>query len=352
MSENIKPQNSSEEVDLGQLFKLIGDAFNKLFRFIGNIFKWIFHFLIGILIFVQKHFLKFAIAGLIGLIIGGILDYRKEPKYISKMVVEPNFQSVQQLYNDIDFYNELASSKDSVTLASSLNISVSEAASIKEIKSRSFSDENQKFKLFDAFLKTLDTTTRAIIDYKSFLDNFNTFDARFHEISIISTNSRVAKKTQGAIISSITNNDYFELQKKISDENIVLQEEIYKTQLQQIDSLQRFYREVMLKTAEKEGGGTTINLAGTKEDTKELELLKQIDILKENLVLLNQERANKANTLNVISAFPERGVEMKKVFDRYLFWCFGGAIAVMFLVLVLRELNRFLEKYQKNNMAK
>ena len=41
MSEKTPPKNnaSSEEVDLGQLFKLIGDAFNRLFRFIGNIFK-------------------------------------------------------------------------------------------------------------------------------------------------------------------------------------------------------------------------------------------------------------------------------------------------------------------------
>ena len=32
----------SEEVDLGQLFKMIGNAFQRLFQFIGSIFKHIF----------------------------------------------------------------------------------------------------------------------------------------------------------------------------------------------------------------------------------------------------------------------------------------------------------------------
>ena len=37
MSDNIQPQNNSEEVDLGQLFKMIGNQFERLkalfFRF-------------------------------------------------------------------------------------------------------------------------------------------------------------------------------------------------------------------------------------------------------------------------------------------------------------------------------
>lgn len=348
MSEKTPPKNnaSSEEVDLGQLFKLIGDAFNKLFRFIGNIFKGIFYFLLGILIFIKTHFIKFAIAGLVGIIIGGILDYRKEPKYLSTMVVEPNFNSVQQLYNNVHFYNELAQSKDSVALSEALNISVDDAASIKKMEVRSFSDENQKVMLFDKFVRELDTTTRKAIDFNAYLENFNTYDARFHEISLISTESRVASKTQNAIVSSIGNNRYFKLQKQISDENISLQDSIYKKQLREVDSLQKLYKQVMLKTAENPNSGTNINLAEQTEQNRELGLLREIDILKRNLVNLNTEKANKANTLNVISAFPQKGVEMKALVDRYVFLCFAVAILLTFVVLLLLELNKYLTDYQ------
>ena len=38
-----QPQPQSEEVDLGQLFKLLGNMFDRLFQFIASIFKQTFH---------------------------------------------------------------------------------------------------------------------------------------------------------------------------------------------------------------------------------------------------------------------------------------------------------------------
>ena len=70
MSNELPQPQASEEVDLGQLFKLIGNAFNKFFRFIASIFKGLFHLIILFLLFIQKHFVKFAIIGFIGLVIG------------------------------------------------------------------------------------------------------------------------------------------------------------------------------------------------------------------------------------------------------------------------------------------
>src|SRR5699024_7751058 len=126
----------------------------------------------------------------------------------------------QQLYNNINFYDELAGSEDSVALAESLGIEVSEAATIKEFSIESYSDENQKVKLFDEFIKTLDTTTRKAIDMELFLENFNSFDAKYHNIIVKATNPMVAKKLQDPIISSISFNQYFLNLKNTQTENI------------------------------------------------------------------------------------------------------------------------------------
>ncbi|MDX1365831.1 MAG: hypothetical protein R3243_16620, partial [Arenibacter latericius] len=159
------PQNSSsDEIDLGQLFQLIGNGLKKLFLFLGNIFKSIFHVIILFLLFLQRHFLKFVITGVIGLALGIYLDMTKEPRYLSTMVVEPNFNSVQQLYNNINFYNELAEAKDSIALAEALDISVKEASYISKFEVESYSDENQKVQLFDKFVRSLDSTTKKAID--------------------------------------------------------------------------------------------------------------------------------------------------------------------------------------------
>jgi hypothetical protein len=349
MADQPANQNTSDEIDLGQLFQVIGRGFQKFFNFIGNIFKGLFHLLMLFLLFLQKHFIILGTTLVLGGVAGYFLDSITPDKYLSKMVVEPNFNSVQQLYNNLAFYNDLAKAKDSSALATALNITEREAASIKEIFADSYSDENQKIKLFDEFIKELDTTTIKTIDFENYLKNFNSLDARFHQISVISTDNRVAKKMQPAIINSISVNDYFKLQKKINDENLKLQEEIYRQQLIEIDSLQSLYRTVLVKEADKPMQGTNISLAeGGESKNRELALVQEKDVLKEKLVELNEERANKSTIINVISDFPTRGVEMKGIWNSYKFKLPILLLVAMLAVLGIINLNKFLRTYKKN----
>ncbi|MBP0902868.1 hypothetical protein ACFSKN_07595 [Mariniflexile gromovii] len=348
MSNDLPKPQQSEEVDLGQLFKLIGNAFSRFFNFIGSIFKGFFGIIILFLLFIQKHIIKFAIAGVIGLAIGIYLDASKQSKYVSTMVLEPNFNSAQQLYNNINFYNELAEAKDSSALAEALNISEKEAFSIKEFRVESYSDENQKVKSFDQFIRSLDTTTQKAIDMKEYLNNFNSLDARFHTITVIATNNNIAKKIQPSIINSISRNDYFNLQKDISDINIKLQDSLYYKQIVEIDSLQLLYKKVMLKEAERELGGTNISFGenGAKEN-KELSLINKMEELKTSLVNLNEEKANKSSILNVISDFPNKGVEDKSLLKSYKFIIPFLFLIIMLMFFALLSLNTYLKNYNK-----
>ncbi|MDE3742209.1 hypothetical protein [Maribacter polysaccharolyticus] len=351
MAENKTPSSSSasDEIDLGQLFQLIGNGFRKFFRFIGNIFKGIFHTVILFLLFLQKHIIKFGIAAVLGLALGFYLDTIKEPEFISTMVVEPNFNSAQQLYNNVNFYNELAKAQDSSALAEAMGISVSEAAKLKKFVVESYSDENQKVQLFDRFVRSLDSTTKKAIDIENYLENFNAMDSRFHTISVTAANNTVAKKIQPSIIQSISRNEYFQLQQSISDKNISLQDSLYKKQLVEVDSLQRLYKRVMEKEADKPLQGTNISLGENgSEENKELALINQVDKLKQNLVQLNEERANKSSILNVISAFPRRGVELKGIWYSYKFWIPLGFIGITLLMLSMLELNTYLKNYNKD----
>lgn len=347
MSKELPQPQASEEVDLGQLFKLIGNAFNRFFNFIGSIFKGIFGLIITFLLFIQKHFIKFVVAGVIGLAIGVYLDMVKETKYISTMVLEPNFQSVQQLYNNINFYDELAKAKDTSALAEALNITKKEALSIKSFEVESYSDENQKVKLFDEFIRSLDTTTQKTIDMKAYLENFNSFDARFHTVSVIASNNSIAKKIQPSIINSISKNEYFNLQKSISDINIELQDSLYKKQIVEIDSLQLLYKKVMLKEADKEMQGTNISLGenGGKEN-KELSLINKMEELKASLVRLNEERANKSSILNVISDFPNKGVKDDALLKSYKLIIPLLFIGLVMLFYALISINNYLKNYK------
>jgi len=352
---NQRPNNTnSEEIDLGQLFTLIGDGFRKLFKFIGSIFNGIFNVLISFLLFLQQHFIKFVIAGVIGVGVGIALDMSKQPVYVSTMVVEPNFQSAQQLYNNIKFYNELARAEDSVALGEALGIEVNEAATIKEFSVESYSDDNQKVRLFDEFVRTLDSTTRKAIDMEVFLENFNSFDAKYHTVFVKATNSMVAKKLQEPIISSISFNQYFLKLKNTQTENIELQRSVLSNQISEIDSLQLLYKNVMIKQADQPMQGTSISLGdqGLGKQSREMDLINKIDDIKTEMVELNELEASKSNILNVISDFPRRGVEDKGFFTSYKVVTPVFLMGLLLLALSILELNKFLKQYNANRLEK
>jgi len=348
MSTNLPEPQPSEEVDLGQLFKVIGNAFDRFFKFLGGVLGKIFHVLILFLIFIKQHFVKLVIAGVVGIGVGVYFDKTKEQSYLSSMVVEPNFNSVQQLYNNIEFYNELARSEDSVSLGKALDITTSKAASIKELFVDSYTDENQKIKLFDGFLRSLDTTTQKSINMEAYLKDFNSMNARFHRVSVVSTNNTVAKEFQDKIIGGIVENQYFKDQQAMKANNIALQDTIYANQLMELDSLQLLYKKVMLKEAEKPMQGTSINLADSGAgQNKEMAIINVRNTVKNAIVALNEEKVNKTNVVNVISNFPDRGARQKGFLDSYKFLLPTILVLGVFIFYALLGMKRYLESYNK-----
>ncbi|GAA4279525.1 hypothetical protein [Aquimarina mytili] len=346
-------ENNPDEIDLGQLFKLIGDAFNKLFVRIGIIFKNIFHFFILCLNFLRLHVVKFTIAILIGCSIGGYLDYISQPIFRSSMIIEPNFNSAQQLYNNIEFYNQLAQQNDYVTLAEALNINEKEAFNIKRISIESFSDQTQRIKQFSSFISELDSISQKQVDYNDFLQNFNNINARFHKIKIEATSPEIAKKCQKAIVTSIENNEYFTLQKKINDRNIALKDSIILMQQTEIKELQQFYKELKILEAQKPQGSTSINLAESQHNKmSEIELLEQARTLKDEKIELNNEKANTKQTINIISEFPNKGVLTNDFFNKKLVILPIMFSTALLLILMLNLLNTYLKNYDRTRIVK
>ena len=79
MSKELPPPQQSEEVDLGQLFKMIGNAFERFFKFLGNIFYSLFLAFVWFVFFIKRHLIKFIIAAIIGIAIGLVFEKTKEP---------------------------------------------------------------------------------------------------------------------------------------------------------------------------------------------------------------------------------------------------------------------------------
>ncbi|MDH7446357.1 hypothetical protein [Aquimarina sp. 2201CG14-23] len=343
-------ESTTEEVDLGQLFRLIGNGFNKLFHFIISIFNKLFHFIVLFLQFIRKHFLKFAIAAFLGIAIGWYLDKELKPIYSSAMIIQPNFDSVLQIYNNVEFYNELVDQKDYTSLSEVFRISIEEARTIKQLSIEPFSDQTQKIKEFNEFINEIDTTSLRLSDYnyEDFVKNYDERNSKFHRVIMISTNSEISKKCENVIIESLEKIDHFRLMKQVNDVNLVLSDSIIKKQMTSIDSLQEFYKKIKILELNKPSSTTSISLGENESNSIfEVELFDRIEQLKNSKISLNNKKASTKNIINIISGFPNKATSVNNIVKKNVFMLPIIFMAITFAFLVTVLLNKFLKNYNK-----
>jgi len=338
---------NEEEVDLGSLFVIIGKGFSNFFNFIGNIFKGIFHFIITILFFFKQNALKIFIATTIGFTVGLFLEVNKPTTYGSELIVEPNFKSVRQLYNNINYYNDLVKQKDTVVIQKVFNFSKENAASLKKFTIEPIRSENDIIEAYDDLILEVDTLTIKSYDYPEFKKSFTDYNYKMHKIFVISEKNDLFKEIGDVIISSVTDNKYFSRSKELQNEDLNRTDSLFRQNLTQIDSLRKVYMQVMIEEAKKESNGTSIDLGGQKRTTKELELFEVNRKLNSDLKKIAKDKSQKYEVINVISNFHRVGQEIKGVTKNYAFLLglLGAGFMILFLLLV--KLNKFLENYKK-----
>lgn len=344
---NSNTNNNEEEVDLGSLFVIIGKGFSKFFNFIATIFKGIFHFFISILIFLKDNFIKIGIAAIIGLVAGIFLETSKEKRFASDLLVEPNFKSARQLYNNVNFYNDLVKQKDIARIQKIFNLDKETAASLKKFTIKPVINDNDIINSYNNFILSVDTTTVKSYSFEEFKGSFTDLDYEIHNINVISEKNDVFDKLDEVILSSVVKNKYFNRVKELTNENLNRTDSLLRQNLGQIDSLRRVYMQVMLDEAKKQSNGTSIDLGGEKRTTKELELFETNRKLNSELRNVIFEKSNKYEVINVISNFQPIGYEVKGITKNIAFQLAVLGALLMILVLLFFKVNTFLNNYKK-----
>ncbi len=339
-------KQKDEEVDLGNLFKVIGKGFENLFKAIGRFFMGIFNILILALVFIRNNAIKLGVSILLGAIVGLVLDFTKPKQFSSAMIVEPNFKSAQQLYKNVEFYHELVRQKDSILLADAMGISVSEATKLKGFYIEPIKNENEKYEFFDKFIDELDTATVSRIEMVDFKKGFKDYDYKYHQIRVKSLSNSIFEKLSEPIINSVESNPYFRNQKKINDQNLLQNENVLLKSLSEVDTLRNIYNEVLITEAKKSETGTNITLAQGAKKTNELELFDESLALNKDLISNNKAKAETTDILNVVSTFSKVGLKESSIFKKYTFLLGLGFGLLMLLFILFRQLNRYLKNYK------
>lgn len=354
MSKDLPQPQQSEEVDLGQLFKLIGNAFDRLFKFIGRLFNKLFLAFIWLVFFIKKHFIKLVIAGVIGILLGFSLEKTSEPVYKSYITVKQNYNTGENLYNSISYYNDLVQEQDFSTLEKVLGIHGSEAETVLDFEIESVISENQKLKDFDTYLRTLDSTLAKTVKYEDYLKNSEPYDREYQQITIKATERNNFKAVFNNIIENINSNEYFKREQFKDSMELVNRKVVLEVALKRSDSLQSTYKRVLEKTIGRAKGseiGITFEGGNEKDKTKEYDLYKSDLELRREIVEIEREIADKAQIIEIVSSKQESGVidKRKEILGKSVSSKLYYAIILTvftFLVLSGLEFIKFLERYK------
>lgn len=356
MSTNSNTPNNSEEVDLGQLFKLIGNVFDRFFNFIGRIFNNLFLAVIWVILFTKKRIIILALVTAFGLILGALSQKTAIPKYESSVTVVQNYPTGENLYSSVGYYNDLLRQQDYETLGAVLDLDLEKTKSILEFNVEPVISENNKLVAFDKYIKQLDSLAASKIEYEDFLVNNEDYTHKYQQIRIESSERNSFKSVFENIVKSINSNPFFvneqrkdivELTQiktsleKALDESKTLQETYKKVLEQGIDSDQAKSSEI----------GITFEGSSEVEKTKEFDLYLSDLELRTQLVQIERDLLDKQYIVEMISNKQDSGSAsttktlLGKELSPTIYYGILSFLAAFGILLGI-EFLRFIDKYK------
>lgn len=343
-------QNTSEEVDLGQLFKIIGQLFDRFFNFIGSIFKAIFSVFIYALKAIIVNFKLIAAVIVVSALLGFGLEKTKPTTYKSQMLVKPYFDSQYEMITNVRNLNSLVSTQRYETLAELFKMDVDEVKAIAGIEINPGPEsENDQYRAYDEYVKSIDTVSGIELTFKQYISNRSIYEYRIYEISVLSNKKDIYKGLENGIIESF-NTEYSKNKMKKRDQVIEIQRENLLTSIREIDSLQNVYIKVL--EDENKTGGNVIELAEgltigkDKTTTKEFELLSQELLLRDALKELEEEKILEDVPFEVLSGFQAIG-NKASIIEKYVVVFPAIAFLLLCLVFLTNKLVKFVNKYEE-----
>ncbi len=280
MSNHSQNTNQSEEIDLGYLFKKIG-------LFFKNCIKTLFL----ILAFFQKYIIVVVIIIIIGIGYGYYKDITAKKVYSNEVILIPNVESVDYLYDKVEALNNKIKIKDTVYLKTLLDtnyrkfrkIEIEPIVDIYNFVSKS----RENVDIFRILVQDQKT--------KEYLDDMTTSKYfKYHRLKFIIIGKEDSNKIVEDILEEINKNDHFNEYLAAGNENTNLQIEEISLMIKQVDSI--IESSTSFSSENKSNQSVFIN------DNSQLASLINIKReLLDDLLLLNMKSKDEAQIIKPVS---------------------------------------------------
>jgi hypothetical protein len=268
--------NANDQVEIGFLFKKVGDIFKSLVRL-----------LFSVLTFTRKYLILIIVLAVVGLILGYFLDQRsnKIPVYQNHVIVIPNFESVDYLYETVEGLNSKIVNNDTIYLKSILGdnykfltgVDVEPIVDIYNFATKS----EQNIDVFRILFQNQELS--------EFVEDMTTSKYfKYHRLNFAILGNEHTESIVASLLENFDDNAHFKLYQELMVKNNALMIAESQNMIKQIDSL---IQATILFSKNKQGNQSVF--INDNSDLATLVYRKQ-DILEKNrdlLIKLNDETA-------------------------------------------------------------
>mgnify|MGYP003643565543 CR=1 FL=1 len=312
-------QNSSEEVDLGYLF-----------RKSNNFLKHLARALFQAMDFIKKYFIILIVLVLIGFGYGYYKDYNSEKIYDTEIIVIPNFESVDYMYGRAEAINIKIAQGDSIYLK---NIFGDDFYKIRSIELDPIVDIynfiSKSYRNFDVLRLIAENQ-----DFSKYAEDLATSKYyKYHRMNIAIRGNDASEKIVSNLLEYLNDNQHFKDYQVIYKENNALDIKEHYAMIAQIDSVMKM-------------NGTTSGVDANVSINNGTDLFNLIDRkrqLIEEIVELKMQAIDFNVPIKMVSA--DYNLESKKMFQLsnkvkypiYLVLLFSLVFFVMYLFKNLKK---------------
>ncbi|AYN66081.1 hypothetical protein D1013_01145 [Euzebyella marina] len=275
---------NSDEIDLGQLLKMIGNGFNR----IGDAFLRTF-------LYLKKNVIKLAALVVIGLLISYLLSSLVDKKLKTEVMIMPNFDSKDYVYDVIEEIQSNIRSRDS-SFFENFSIDVADLEGfdleIEPITDPEDAKEDvEQDLMYLELLQGFKEESFAVDIMRRVLTRKNIVA---HRITFTYVNAQTGTELSKKILNYINTNEYFQEVKNAFRENAKMRIDQNTVLIGQIDNLISGYSQTMLQNKKESSGSiyleneSALNISSlltlknrfVKEiEEKKLELSEQKEVL-------------------------------------------------------------------------
>jgi hypothetical protein len=256
------------------------------------------------------------------------------------LVVKTNFESGKQLYDQIDYLNNLILTKNYSAITTEFDIEKSETTKLKKIEVEPLVSDIENAKAYNLYLNEVDTNYYKPVGYKSFIETIESSAYRLHQINILHEKNLLSENLNNSLTKQLQSNLFYKRRK--NEFTSIINEEIKQINKEfiDLDSLKSALNTALTQNQNNANSDAVLSISQKRESPDLSWVYSKSAHLQAVKSDLQSQLLELTNVIEIVSPLQEIGLKQSKIKTVLIFALVGLLLVIVSISLI--KLNAFL----------